>query len=192
MRAKGRQDVLLIIDNPDAILRFFWRLSPLMASTLESSHPYLRSMQESDLPQVADIEKATFPSPWPLSSFRQCLDCGYRCCVLAQGSLVRAYAIMAVEADTAHILNLCVMPEFRQQGEGRQMLNHLLQLARAAHVTDIFLEVRVSNHPAIHLYQSADFVKIGIRKGYYPSEKGREDALILVKRLPAEQLEFQN
>jgi ribosomal-protein-alanine N-acetyltransferase len=99
---------------------------------------------------------------------------------------------MAVDVDAAHILNLCVRTEFRQQGEGRQMLNHLLKLARAAHVTDIFLEVRVSNHPAVHLYQSADFVQIGIRKDYYPSEQGREDALILVKRLSAEKLEFQD
>ncbi|MCH8015599.1 MAG: ribosomal protein S18-alanine N-acetyltransferase [Acidobacteria bacterium] len=164
----------------------------LMVSTLESSHSYLRSMQESDLPQVAEIERETFPSPWPLSSFRQCLDFGYCCRVLAQGSLVQAYAIMAVEVDAAHILNLCVRSEFRQQGEGRQMLNHLLKLARAAQVKDIFLEVRVSNHPAVHLYQSADFVKIGTRKDYYPSEKGREDALILVKRLSAEKLEFRD
>ena len=163
-----------------------------MASTLESSHPHLRSMQESDLPQVAEIERETFPSPWPLSSFRQCLEFGYCCRVLAQGSLVQAYSIMAVDVDAAHILNLCVRTEFRQQGEGRQMLNHLLKLARAAHVTDIFLEVRVSNHPAVYLYQSADFVQIGIRKDYYPSEQGREDALILVKRLSAEKLEFQN
>ena len=163
-----------------------------MVSTLESSHPYLRPMQESDLPQVAEIEKATFPSPWPLSSFRQCLDFGYCCRVLAQGSLVQVYAIMAVEVDNAHILNLCVRPEFRQQGEGRRMLDHLLTLAQAAHVQAIFLEVRISNHPAIHLYQSAGFVKIGIRKSYYPSEKGREDALILVRRLSEEKLELQD
>jgi ribosomal-protein-alanine N-acetyltransferase len=162
-----------------------------MVSTLESSHAYLRSMQESDLPQVAEIERATFPSPWPLSSFRQCLDFGYCCRVLSQGSLVQAYAIMAVEVDNAHILNLCVRPEFRQQGEGRRMLNHLLKLARAAQVQAVFLEVRMSNHPAIHLYQSMDFVKMGIRKGYYPSEEGREDALILVKRL-SEELELQD
>ena len=99
---------------------------------------------------------------------------------------------MAVEVDAAHSLNLCVRSEFRQQGEGRQMLNHLLKLARAAQVNDIFLEVRVSNHPAVHLYKSADFVKIGTRKDYYPSEKGREDALILVKRLSAEKLEFRD
>ncbi len=174
------------------MLQYVSLFSLLMVSTLESSHPYLRLMQESDLPQVAEIEKATFPSPWPLSSFRQCLEFGHCCHVLAQGSLVQAYAIMAIEVDNAHILNLCVRPEFRQQGEGRRMLTHLLRLARAAHVQALFLEVRVSNHPAIHLYRSADFVKIGIRKGYYPSEKGREDALILVRRLSREKSEFQD
>ena len=153
------------------MLQYVLLSSLLMVSTLESSHAYLRSMQTSALSQVAEIERETFPSPWPLSSFRQCLDFGYCCCVLAQGSLVQVYAIMAVEVDNAHILNLCVRPEFRQQGEGRRMLNHLLELARAAHVQAVFLEVSVSNHSAIHLYQSTGFVEIGIRKGYYPARR---------------------
>ena len=71
------------------------------------------------------------------------------------------------------------------------MLNYLLKIARAADVQAVFLEVKISNHPAIHLYQSVDFVEMGIRKGYYPSEEGREDALILAKRF-SQELELQN
>ena len=67
------------------------------------------------------------------------------------------------------------------------MLNHLLKLARAAQVEAVFLEVRASNHPALHLYQSSGFVEIGIRKGYYPIGKEREDALILVRRFSTNQ-----
>ena len=154
-----------------------------MISTLERSRPYLRSMKESDLPQVVEIEQATFPTPWPWSSFRDCVDLGYRCRILEQEGLVQAYGIMAVEAESAHILNLCVRPECRHRGEGRRMLKHLLELAEAAQVKAVYLEVRASNQPAIHLYESAGFVEVGIRKGYYPVGREREDALILVRRL---------
>ena len=159
----------------------------LMISRLERTRPSLRSMKESDFQQVVELERATFPTPWPLSSFRDCVDCGYRCRVLEQEGLVQVYAIMAIEGDTAHILNLCVRPDCRQRGEGRRMLSHLIELALAAQVQAVFLEVRASNHPAIHLYRSSGFVEIGIRKGYYPIGKEREDALILVRRFPTTQ-----
>jgi ribosomal-protein-alanine N-acetyltransferase len=153
-----------------------------MISRLESNRSSLRSMKESDFQQVVEIERATFPTPWILSSFRDCVAFGYRCRVFEQEGLVQVYAVMAIEGHTAHILNLCVRPELRHRGEGRRMLNHLIELARVAQVEAIFLEVRASNHPALHLYQSSGFVKIGIRKGYYPIGKEREDALILVRR----------
>jgi len=43
----------------------------------------------------------------------------------------------------------------------------------------VFLEVRPSNPHAIALYQSVGFAQVGLRKGYYQAEGGREDALVL-------------
>ena len=64
------------------------------------------------------------------------------------------------------------------------MLEFLLKTADEAGVESIFLEVRVTNLPAIRLYKSVGFMEIGIRKGYYPGIPSREDALILVRRNP--------
>lgn len=158
-----------------------------MISTLKESLPHLRPMRESDLLEVAEIESGTFPDPWPLNSFRECLTCGYYCLVLERAGVIQTYAIMSIEGDSAHILNLCVRPEFRQRGEGRQMLSHLLKLAQSAQAEAIFLEVRPSNQPAINLYRSMGFVEIGVRKDYYPSDKGQEDALILARRAAAQE-----
>jgi ribosomal-protein-alanine N-acetyltransferase len=46
----------------------------------------------------------------------------------------------------------------------------------------MFLEVRPSNAKALALYRRAGFQQVGRRRGYYPGENGREDALIM--RLP--------
>ena len=146
---------------------------------------HVRHMEESDLFEVAHIEQGTFPDPWPLKSFRECLAFGHHCLVLEQHYTIQAYGIISIEIDSAHILNLCVRPELRQRGVGRQMLHHLLQVAEAAAAVDaVFLEVRASNEPAIHLYDTTGFVQIGVRKDYYPSQTGPEDALILMRELP--------
>ena len=44
---------------------------------------------------------------------------------------------------------------------------------------DIILEVRASNNEAQALYHKLKFKSIGIRRGYYESENGREDAYVL-------------
>jgi ribosomal-protein-alanine N-acetyltransferase len=50
-------------------------------------------------------------------------------------------------------------------------------------VVDVFLEVRPSNTAAIRLYQSLGFTQIGMRRGYYQAEGGREDAVVLRRTL---------
>ncbi|MGZ8241092.1 MAG: ribosomal protein S18-alanine N-acetyltransferase, partial [Methylobacter sp.] len=76
------------------------------------------------------------------------------------------------------ILNICVDPAEQKQGIGRKMLENLIEVARGRAET-IFLEVRPSNPVAIALYKKIGFNEIGIRKGYYPAENGREDAIML-------------
>jgi ribosomal protein S18 acetylase RimI-like enzyme len=45
------------------------------------------------------------------------------------------------------------------------------------------LEVRPSNEKALALYRHFGFQQIGVRRGYYPAEQGREDALVLTHSL---------
>jgi ribosomal-protein-alanine N-acetyltransferase len=47
----------------------------------------------------------------------------------------------------------------------------------------MFLEVRPTNTYAIALYEDLGFNEIGVRKGYYKSEHGREDALMLALQI---------
>lgn len=138
-----------------------------------------RAMTPMDVPAVGAVERASYPFPWSEGIFRDCLRVGYLCRVAeVEGSIV-AYGVVAMGAGEAHILNLCVGNELRGRGIGRQMLMLLLERARQAGMTVTFLEVRPSNLLAIALYQSVGFVQVGLRKGYYQAEAGREDALVL-------------
>lgn len=150
--------------------------------TAESSPPIpglrLRPMARADIPAVIAIEQASYPFSWSEGIFRDCLRAGYVCRIAEFRGELAAYAVMSTGAGEAHVLNVCVRLDFRDQGIGRFMMHWLIDHARVEHVGDIFLEVRPSNPAAIHLYESIGFVRVGLRKGYYQASRGREDALV--------------
>lgn len=143
-----------------------------------------RRMIFADLKEVLSIEKRAYEFAWTEGIFRDCIRVGYQCRVLeTPHGFVQAYGVMSVAVGEAHILNLCVRPELQGRGLSRQLLNHLLELAGSLDVRTVFLEVRPSNHRALRLYTDAGFCEVGIRRGYYPAAKGREDGLVLAKEL---------
>jgi len=95
---------------------------------------------------------------------------------------LQGFSITMIAPDVAHLLVIAVAREAQRRGYGRQLLEHITQMARGAGTDGIVLEVRPSNHTALAFYDEEGFVQIGIRRDYYPAAKGqREDALILQK-----------
>ena len=145
---------------------------------------FIRPMKKRDLKAVVAIEGAAYSFPWSLGIFKNCLKVGYSCWIGEVGSAVVAYGILSVAAGEAHVMNICVAPEWRGHGFGRRMLERLMEVARYHRADMILLEVRPSNEVAIHLYHTLGFNEIGRRKDYYPAEGGkREDALVLARML---------
>ena len=60
------------------------------------------------------------------------------------------------------------------------MMEYMLERAKEVGIGDCTLEVRISNQPAIALYESLGFKGEGVRPKFY--EKPVEDALIMWKR----------
>jgi ribosomal-protein-alanine N-acetyltransferase len=137
-----------------------------------------RAMTYADLPSVMAIEQASYPFPWSEGVFRDCLRVGYFCRALETRGELIGYALMSMGAGEAHVLNVCVRMDYRDQGVGRYLVQMLLDHARAVLVSDVFLEVRPSNPGAIHLYETMGFKQVGVRKGYYQASPGREDAWV--------------
>jgi [ribosomal protein S18]-alanine N-acetyltransferase len=144
---------------------------------------HIRPMMDVDLPEVAAIEHGSYAFPWSENIFRDCLRVGYTCRALDVAGQIIGYGVMSLGAGEAHILNVCVRDEFRTVGFGRRLLEHLLERAAAAGVSEAFLEVRPSNLAAIRLYQRLGFEQIGVRRGYYQAPDGREDAIVLKLQL---------
>ncbi len=142
----------------------------------------LRKMNKTDLAQIVAIEKDSYRFPWSEDIFRDCLKAKYDCWVCELDEMILGYSILSMAVGEAHILNICVSPNEQNQGIGRKMLENLINIARREAET-VFLEVRPSNEIAINLYLAMGFNEIGVRKGYYPAENGREDALMLALQL---------
>jgi ribosomal-protein-alanine N-acetyltransferase len=147
---------------------------------------FLRTMTHEDLSPVSDIERRSYEFPWSHGVFRDCLLAGYQCVVLERDKKVTGYSILSIAAGEAHILNICVDPDFRSMRYGERLLNELLLRTRATSVREIFLEVRPSNNNALALYKKKGFHKVANRPAYYQAHDGREDADVLVKKLTAD------
>jgi [ribosomal protein S18]-alanine N-acetyltransferase len=143
----------------------------------------IRPMRGLDVAEVVAIERTSYQFPWSEGIFRDCLRVGYVCRVVTVSRQVMAYGVMSFGAGEAHILNLCVGQAYRCRGVGKRLLSALIERATAAGMAEAFLEVRPSNTTAIRLYQSMGFEQVGMRRGYYQAEGGREDAVVLKRVL---------
>ena len=141
--------------------------------------PRYRHMTGADLDAVVAIEETIYPHPWTRGNFSDSLAAGYHCWIAECGGEMAGYTVVAIAAGEAHLLNLSVARPWQRRGIGREMLSFVLRLARESGAARILLEVRPSNSAARSLYAAAGFAEIATRRGYYPADKGREDAIVL-------------
>lgn len=155
-----------------------------MSVVLTETQLTLRRMQLTDLSTVIATEVIAYPFPWTQKIFSDCLQVGYDAWVVENNEQLIGYGLMSVAIGEAHILNLCIHPQWQQRGYGKQLLYFLLEQAKEKQVDTVFLEVRVSNHIAISLYHKMGFNQIGVRRSYYPNgPHQREHALIFALTL---------
>jgi len=82
-----------------------------------------------------------------------------------------------VMADEAHLINIAVRESYRHQGIGGLLLISVIDLATELNTSIITLEVRASNTAARSLYGKYGFTQVGLRRGYYVSD--REDGVLM-------------
>jgi ribosomal-protein-alanine N-acetyltransferase len=141
--------------------------------------PEFRPMRPADLDQVMAIEPTIYAHPWTRGNFEDSLKVGYNCWVIDYGGTLAGYGVLMIGAREAHLLNLSVASWWQRRGLGRALLAHFVRIARESDAQLMLLEVRPSNGGARRLYADFGFQEISVRRGYYPSERGREDAILM-------------
>jgi ribosomal-protein-alanine N-acetyltransferase len=141
--------------------------------------PEFRPMRAADLDRVMELEPVLYTHPWTRGNFDDSLTAGYSCWVVECGSALAGYGVLMIGVREAHLLNLSVATAWQRRGFGRMLLEHFMQVARASQAAQMYLEVRPSNRAARRLYVEFGFREIAVRRGYYPSGRGREDAILM-------------
>lgn len=156
-----------------------------MNSLWEPGAGPFRQMLFADLREIALIERRAYAFCWTEGVFRDCIRADYFCRVLQEvpHGPIQGYGILSAAAGEAHILNLCAGGI---TGARTGAANTGSSAGAGSFGSD---PDRVSgssplNHRAVRLYSAAGFCEIGLRIGYYPATKGKEDALIMAKELP--------
>ncbi|OZI74073.1 tRNA (adenosine(37)-N6)-threonylcarbamoyltransferase complex dimerization subunit type 1 TsaB [Bordetella genomosp. 12] len=144
-------------------------------------------MTAADLPAVAELEARVQAFPWTQGNFADALAAGYDCCVLRKGSRVVGFCVLMHAPDVSHILVIAVDRDSQRQGLGRRLIAWSAARARAHAVPALLLEVRPSNQNALDFYAGQGFLRVGVRRDYYPAGHGkREDAWVMQKALAPE------
>lgn len=137
------------------------------------------------LDAVLRVEQRAYAHAWSRTNFLDALHSGYQAQVLvAERDEVIGYFVAMKGVDEVHLLNIAVAPEHQGQGLAGVLLDALLQWTRSESVHWIWLEVRVGNAAAIHVYERCGFRRVGLRKDYYPAGHGqRESAIVMSLQL---------
>ena len=127
----------------------------------------IRFMIRRDMPEVLDIEAASFPHPWDEATFINCLR--QRNCigmVVEQKDRVVGYMIYEMHKNRLHVLNLAVSTESRRQGVGTAMVAKLISKLRLGRQS-IFAEVSEWNDAGICFLRDSGFWCTAVAHGHY-------------------------
>lgn len=152
-------------------------------NALLAPHIEMLPMNSHDLDEVLAIEYRVYPFPWSRGNFADSMTSGYSCWVCRIGGELVGYFVLMLAVDDAHLLNISVTEKRQGMGFGARLLRQAMLVGRQGGATILLLEVRPSNNKALELYRHFGFQQIGVRRGYYPAEKEREDALVLTHAL---------
>ncbi|MGI0090786.1 MAG: GNAT family N-acetyltransferase [Nitrososphaerales archaeon] len=138
-----------------------------------------RSLLE-DLPSIISINWAALPEHYSDSFFEERLQESPETFLLAEDetSTVVGYIMCRIEygfsnikryglARKGHIVSVAILETHRQHGLGKALVEESLKGMKERGCSEAYLEVRVSNEPAIVLYRKLGFETVTTHHGYY-------------------------
>lgn len=150
------------------------KMSMVLASSV-----VIRPAMERDLEGIVSLNRASLPENYLPEFFENLLRVygEYFLAAEIEGRLV-GYVMCRIELGMhqngsfgiikkGHIVSLAVDKGQRRQGIGRALVEEVMRRMKAAGLKECFLEVRVTNEPAIRLYEKLGFRAHRRVTGYY-------------------------
>jgi len=137
-----------------------------------------------DIESIDLIEQQNSSNPWTQTQLVESILNPANLCYSINNNNKTIGFLMAMPAvDSADILNISINANFQRKGYGEKLLLFLITELKNRKISELIIEVRVSNHSAISFYLSLGFEEISVRKDYYkmnskhPNQK--EDGIIM-------------
>ena len=144
----------------------------------------IRRMTTANLDRVLAIARNLPLAPhWPNSAWLNAINpesTPRRIALVAadpQPGSILGFAVASLLPPQAELETIAVAPESQQLGLGERIFQALAAELKAAGVSELQLEVRASNHPALAFYRALGFVKTSLRPSYYADPI--EDAVLM-------------
>lgn len=134
---------------------------------------------EHHIDDILKVENECFTDPWSAKMFKEEIEGRFsHYYVVEENGIAVGYMGMWSLSGEGHITNIAISTVHRKKGYAKALLNHFIDIANSEDLEFMTLEVRESNTPAVSLYESFGFIKVGERKNYYENS---ENALLLTK-----------
>ncbi len=156
----------------------------------------VRIFRFDDLSRVMSINEECLPENYSTFFYRDLYQRFPKTFIVAEADGdIQGYIMCRIErglskfktfrtARHAHVVSIAVREPYRRRGIASEILLKAMENGvEAYNVTECFLEVRVSNQPAIALYEKLGFTNVNNKLGYYMDG---EDARVLAKSLKEE------
>ena len=161
----------------------------------DDNKPYLiRRCTFKDLESVKEVNEKELPEDYPFFFYKSILD-NYPesflvACMKHTPKYIVGYIMWRVERipskdslrliNKGHLVSIAVSENYRRNGIASALLSKSMPEILKQNASEFVLEVRVSNHGAISLYQNFDFKIEGVKKKYY---KDGENAYYMVCKI---------
>ncbi|WP_281630039.1 ribosomal protein S18-alanine N-acetyltransferase [Vibrio sp. St2] len=139
----------------------------------------LLPLAKAHLDSVYSIETQAHTHPWSETMIRDVTSRGACHHVLMDDDKVVGYFYAQNIVGEVTLLNIAVDPAQQGRGYGKQLIESFLIMCEQLKAESAWLEVRESNTRAANLYEAVGFNEVDRRVNYYPTETGKEDAIIM-------------
>lgn len=140
--------------------------------------PVICKLTIESLDRISELENLTGSPAWKKTLIASEFNNEHsRTYGIRFGGKIVGFLILHLIIDEVHIMKFAVDPACQRKGFGRKLLQEVFRELYEQGARKVFLEVRVSNKPAVNLYLSEGFYECGIRRQYYTDNN--EDALLL-------------